>query len=209
MDEVNSEIPSAVDFNDPAQVNEWITRTVQKRVWRPRFFSTFASTLNDRFERPFDVIELGSGPGHLAKAVVEGCSVASYTAVDLSVVMHRHAREHLGDKAGRVRLLLRDFRRDDWTDGLPSVDAVLTMQSAHEVRHRSRQPALLKKVHEVLKPGGTLLFCDHYFEPGTERESELYLPREQQAEMIRAAGFAQVTRLLDLGGMALYRALRA
>jgi len=205
----DAEIPSAVDFNDPAQVNDWITHTVRNRVWRPRFFAAFATALNDRFERPFDVMELGSGPGHLAKAVVETCTVASYAAIDSSVVMHGHARKHLGDSAARVRFLLRDFRTDDWTSGLAPIDALLTMQSAHEVRHRSRQPALLKKMREVLKPAGLLLFCDHYFEAGTERQSELFLPREEQAEMIRAAGFEQVTQLLDLGGMALYRAQKA
>jgi SAM-dependent methyltransferase len=209
MDKTDSEIPSAVDFNDASQVNEWITRTVQKRVWRPRFFATFANALNDRFERPFDVIELGSGPGHLAGAVLESCNVASYTAIDLSAVMHGYARQHLGDRAGRVRFLLRDFRRDDWAEGLARVDTVLTMQSAHEVRHRSRQPALLRKIRELLKPAGLLLFCDHYFEDGTERASELFLPRDEQPDMIRAAGFEQVTQLLDLGGMSLYRAQKA
>jgi SAM-dependent methyltransferase len=140
--EPEREIPSSINFEDGNQVNDWITNTVQKRVWRPRFFATFASALNDHFgDNRIDVVELGSGPGHLARAVLEECNIASYAAVDFSIVMHGQARERLGDDARRVRFVLKDFRQDDWIDGLSPAHAVLTMQAVHEVRHRDRQPS--------------------------------------------------------------------
>jgi SAM-dependent methyltransferase len=208
--EPESEIPSPINFEDANQVHDWITNTVQERVWRPRFFATFASALNDHFgDHRIDVVELGSGPGHLARAVLEECNIASYAAVDFSIVMHGRAREHLGGDARRVRFVLKDFRQDDWIDGFSSVDAVLTMQAAHELRHRDRQPKLVQQMHQILKPQGLLLFCDHYYEAGTTKDVGLYLTREEQPEMLRASGFQQVEELLDLGGMVLYRGQKA
>jgi len=204
--ETGSEIPNPIDFNDASQVHQWITETVQQRVWRPRFFATCATALNDAFDHAVDVIELGSGPGHLAREMLATCRIASYTAVDFSVTMHGLARQYLGDAARRVRFALKDFRGDDWASEFTPVDVVLTMQAVHEVRHRSRQPKLFERIHHILKPDGLLLYCDHYDEGGSAITSELYLSREEQPKMLKAAGFRRIDELLDLGGMALYRA---
>jgi SAM-dependent methyltransferase len=206
--EADAEIPSPIDFHDAAQVHNWITQTVQQRVWRPRFFAAFAAALNETFEAPIDVVELGSGPGQLAAEVLAMCRVNSYAAVDFSAAMHSRAAEHLGESAARVNFVLKDFRRDDWADGLAPADAALTMPAAHEVRHRDRQPALLRRISDILRPNGILLFCDHY-DDGSSKPPGLYFPHDEQPDILRAAGFQHVEELLDLGGMALYRAHRS
>jgi hypothetical protein len=83
------------------------------------------------------------------------------------------------------------------------------MQAAHEVRHKTRQPALLKNIHGAIEEGGILLFCDHYSDAESTKDIGLFLTREEQLVMLEAAGFLRVEQLLDAGGMALYRACKS
>jgi hypothetical protein len=142
----------------------------------------------------------------LAKHILEHCPVTTYAALDFASAMHILAHEHLGSEADRVSFVLRDFRGADWSKDLAAVDAVVTLQAAHEVRHKQRLPALLARIHGLIRDGGLLLFCDHYAEFGTAKNPELYLTKEEQPIILSRAGFSDLGLLLDYGGMALYRA---
>ncbi len=198
----DSEIPGSVDFNDATQVHDWIMQTVQRRAWRPRLFAAIAGALNGTFDRAIDVIELGSGAGHLAKELLATCRIASYAAIDVSPAIHDAAREHLGDAAHAVRFLVRDLHGEDWARELSPVDAVLAMP----LQRRRDQPApLFRRIREILRPDGLLLHCDHYDRGGSHGPGAA--PRRQQLpETLRAVGFRRVEELLELGGMVLVRA---
>lgn len=123
--------------------------------------------------------------------------------------MHEMARQKLARFLESVEFVRRDFRSPDWARGLGPFDATLTMQAAHEVRHKGHIPALLEQLHRLLAANGLLLFCDHY--ATTERPAnnpDLFLSRDQQPIALAKAGFASVECLLDKGGMALYRATK-
>lgn len=180
-------------------------RTAVSRPWRPEFFRAFSAALNARSSHLLRILELGSGPGQLASAMLKNCNVSQYVALDFSEAMHALAREQLGPLAGKVKFVRRDFRKPEWNVSLGKFDAVLTLQAAHETRHQDRLPYLLARIRASLKTGGLLLYCDHY--RGKLKNPLLYLERQQQPRALRAAGFVHVERLLDKGGMALYRAL--
>lgn len=200
------EVLSPIDFSDPAQARAWVDATVAKRPWRPRFFAAFAQALNSLSDSPIRIVELGSGPGHLAKAILESCShVASYAAIDFSPAMHDLARVHLETQADAVCYEIRDFRDGDWAKGLGSIDVIITMQAAHEVRHKSRLPRLLMQIHAALRPGGILLFCDHYAEVASSKSSELHPEYDEQRALLSVPGFVEISELLNEGGMALYQ----
>lgn len=203
------EIPSPVDFHDPAQARVWVEQTVAERPWRPQFFNAMAGALNRHFRNDFSVAELGSGPGHLARALISRCPVRQYVAIDFSEAMHALARDHLGQYANRVNFVTADFRDPAWTDAAGSPDALVTLQAAHEVRHRCRLPGLLQQMHTVIRQGGLLLFCDHYAEPGSSKAEGLFVAREEQPMLLREAGFKRVICLRDEGGMALYSGVAA
>ena len=76
------------------------------------------------------------------------------------------------------------------------------MQAVHETRHKRRALPLLTQARTVLRPGGHLLYCDHYFTEG--KKVGLTLDRDEQPAVLRAAGFTEVTLIRDEGGMALY-----
>jgi cyclopropane fatty-acyl-phospholipid synthase-like methyltransferase len=200
------DVPSPIDFHELAQAREWEAQTIAKRPWRPEFFAAFVTALNGRFDREFSVLELGSGPGHLAEQFLRDCKVARYVALDFSRSMHHLARARLGPFLEKTEFLQRDFRSPDWTAGLTNFDAVVTMQAAHELRHKRRLPAFLSQVRTCLAPGGLLLYCDHYAESASAERQDLFLSRAGQPLALREANFTEVRTLLDLGGMALLSA---
>jgi len=199
------DVPSSINFHDPAQARAWMQRTAITRPWRPEFFRSFAAALNTRSSHPLRILELGSGPGQLASAVLKNCRISQYVALDFSSAMHDLASEQLGPLAAKVKFVRRDFRKPEWNATLGKFDAVLTLQAAHETRHQARLPDLLRRARACLKAGGLLLYCDHY--RGTLKNPVLYLERQQQPRALRTAGFVHIVRLLDKGGMALYWAV--
>jgi len=197
----SEEVPTSVDFRDPAQARQWTDETPRKRPWRTNFFAEFCNALDGTQLR---ILELGSGPGHLAREILARCDVAEYFGLDFSEAMHDLARDHLGGLASRITFVTRDFRTPDWTAGLSALDAIVTMQAVHETRHKRRALPLLAEARTLLRPGGQLLYCDHYFEDG--KNPGLLLDRAEQPEVLRDAGFSRVEVLRDEGGMALYTA---
>ncbi len=202
------EIPSPIDFSDMAQARAWVADTIARRPSRPLFFNAFCSMLTLHFDGPIRIAELGSGPGHLARAILLNCLVQNYTAIDFSPAMHEIAREHLGEMAPRVCFFVADFREPDWQQQIRGVDALVTMQAAHEVRHKSHLPLLLSRAYEVIRPKGLFLYCDHYVEAGAGKNADLHVTREEQPQFLATAGFNPVSLIHEESGMALYAAVR-
>jgi SAM-dependent methyltransferase len=202
----DADIPSPIDFHDLAQARAWVEDTVRRRPARPAFFAAFCSALSRNGTTPLDVLELGAGPGHLAREVVSRCAIRRYVALDFSEAMHQLAREHLGELAARVTFETRDFRDPRWTHGLGSFDAVVTMQAAHEMRHKRHLVPLLERARSVLKPDGVLGYCDHYADGTPGKNAALYAARDEQPAALREAGFKVIKPLHEEGGMALYSA---
>jgi SAM-dependent methyltransferase len=200
------DVPSPIDFHELAQAREWEAQTIIKRPWRPQFFAAFATALNSRFGREFSVLELGAGPGHLAEQILRDCKIARYVVLDFSEAMHQLAGVRLAAFPEKIDFLERDFRSPDWTAGLANFDAVVTMQAAHELRHKRRLPEFLRQVRTCLAPSGLFLYCDHYAESASAERQTLFLSQADQSVALREANFTDVRTLLDLGGMALLSA---
>jgi SAM-dependent methyltransferase len=199
----DDDVPSPIDFHDPAQARAWVEETIRGCPYRPRFSDAFASTLNERFDKPIDVLELGSGPGHLVEVILQHCAVMSYVALDFSAAMHDLSRARLVPFLDRVEFVERDFRVPDWGASLRNFDAVVTLQAAHEMRHKRHLLSFLVAARERLTSEGSLLYCDHSMEPGTGKIPDLMHERDAQLAALHEAGFTSVNRLLDDGGMAL------
>jgi SAM-dependent methyltransferase len=201
MTSEDDDVPIKVDFRDPATARAWIEDTRIRRPYRPRFFTAFGDALAARPK--VRVLELGSGPGQLARAILERCDVRRYVALDFSPAMHALAAEHLGELASRVTFVVRDFREPTWPDGLGPFDALVTLQAAHETRHERHLVPLLERARSVLVPGGLLLYADHYLTPET-RLRALAPARADQPLALARAGFVDVRLHHEEGTMALW-----
>ncbi|MBI2815419.1 MAG: class I SAM-dependent methyltransferase [Acidobacteria bacterium] len=201
-----TDIPGNVDFQNPAEARAWTEEAESKKPWREEFFRTFARELASTGAEELSVLELGSGPGFLAQRILEVLPHAVYTALDYSPAMHELARQRLGSLSGGVRFVETNFKLPDWNLGMPTFDAVISMQSVHEVRHKSRVPSLYARVRKLLHKGGLFLMCDHFAGEGGQTDNELYMTIDEQRQALENAGFSGVTLLLQDHGLALWRA---
>jgi len=197
----DDDVPIRVDFRDAATARTWIEETRLKRPYRPRFFAAFGAALASRSQ--LRVLELGSGPGQLARELLVRCDVHTYVALDFSPAMHALASDHLGELARRVTFVTRDFREPAWPAGLGPFDAVVTLQAAHETRHKRHLVPLLERARTVLAPGGVLLYADHYLTPDTKLPA-LTPARDEQPLALAYAGFVDVQLRHEEGNMALW-----
>ena len=202
----DDDVPIRVDFRDAATARAWIEETRIKRPYRPRFFAAFCAALAPRPR--LRILELGSGPGQLAREILRHCDVRTYVALDFSPAMHAIAAEHLGELASRVTFVTRDFREPTWADDLGTFDAVVTLQAAHETRHKRHLVPLLARARTVLAPGGVVLYADHYLTPETKLPA-LSPARDEQPLALERAGFVDVELRHEEGNMALWCGTRA
>jgi SAM-dependent methyltransferase len=204
MTDDETDVPIRVDHRDPATARAWIEDTRIRKPFRPNFFAAFCAALSSR--RQLRILELGSGPGQLAREVLLHCDVSTYVALDWSQAMHDIAAEHLGDLARRVTFVVRDFREPTWPANLGVFDAIVTQQAVHETRHRRHALPLLQRARTLLVPGGLMLYCDGYLTDPDAPLAALSLAPSDQPRTLERAGFVDVCLLHDEGNIALYSA---
>lgn len=144
------DVPSPIDFRHPADAAQWTATAMAKRPCRESFFSSFVAELAALPASPLRILELGSGPGFLARRILEADPRIEYTAMDFSLAMHALAKERLGPLTSRVRFVEADFRMPGWTAGLSSYHAVATMQAVHELRHKRHAIGLYRGLRQSL-----------------------------------------------------------
>ncbi len=198
------DVPSPIDLTRMDDAREWAQQAMLKRPWRTEFFAEFARVLDEGEAQ--QVLELGSGPGFLARHLLEALPQIQYTALDFSAAMHELAAERLGALQSRVRFVERSFREPAWVEGLGPFDHVVTHQAVHELRHKRYTPMLHEQVRGLLAPGGRYLVCDHFSGPGGMKNDQLYMTIDEQREALQRAGFARVEPVLLKRGLMLYLA---
>jgi SAM-dependent methyltransferase len=203
MSEEPEDVPTPIDFRVAADARDWAESAMTRRPYRMEIFQTIARALVGRPE----VLELGSGPGFLAQAILQSGWTGNYTALDFSDAMHSLARDRLGTQASRVRFVTGDFKRAGWAAGLVAYDAVVTMQAVHELRHKHHVPALYEAVRGLLHPDGVFLMCDIFAGEGGNDDTTLFMTPEEHASVLRGI-FTDVQLLLRRGGLVLFSATR-
>lgn len=198
----DDDVPIRVDFREAATARAWIEDTRIRRPYRARFFTAFCEALQ-QLAKPLRILELGSGPGQLAREILVHCQTQRYVALDFSPAMHEIALEHLGELANRVTFQTRDFREPAWPERLGPFDAVVTLQAAHETRHKRHLIPLLERARTVLAQGGVLLYADHYLTPATKIPALAPTKADQKLALERA-GFGGVQLRYEEGNMALW-----
>jgi SAM-dependent methyltransferase len=206
VDDQTRDVPSPIDLRTEKDAREWAASAMSKRPWRAVFFQRFVDELQLLDMRPLQVLELGSGPGFLARCILDAIPSAEYVMLDFSPAMHHLARERIAPHIGRTRQLLVDFKDDGWTVGLGEFDAIVTHQAVHELRHKKHAAQLHRSARIILRPRGVYLVCDHYVGSDGMSNASLYMTIDEQRAALEAANFASVERLLQMQGLVLHRA---
>jgi SAM-dependent methyltransferase len=193
----NGDILTTVDHRDEETARRWAIESAVGKPWRPAFRAAFARILGERGPAPQRILELGSGPGLLARRVLRHVAVSEYVLLDFSEPMMRMARETLGQRDD-ISYWLCDFKEHNWHHALGGpFDAVISMQAVHELRHKRHVPRLYAEVATLLGAGGLLLVCDHEPAPdANELAQQLASTADEQERAMESAGFVSVNRHL-------------
>lgn len=179
------------DFHDPAFARGWADR-FEPTAPRLRLFDLVCREIRRREPPAAHIVELGIGPGYMAKHVLERIPGPTYEGVDFSEAMHAIARQTIGGHMDRVTLTLADLLDENWPSALSRrPDAIVSTWSLHDLGSRSAVAAVYGRCHSALAPGGVLVNGDFVEPEGTGYEYEPgRFPSAAHLDCLEAAGFS-------------------
>jgi SAM-dependent methyltransferase len=111
--------------------------------------------LRERLEQGIDAVDVGCGSGHAVNLLARAFPRSRFTGVDTSEEGLARAREEAASLGLRnATFVLQDAAR---LSGPPAYDLVTTFDAVHD---QADPAAVLRGIHDVLRPGGTYLCVD-------------------------------------------------
>lgn len=108
-------------------------------------------------------LDLGSGSGLLAIAILTRYPEAKATLVDFSEPMMEAARDLLGEDASLPSFVLADLNSPDWVQAVVDdgpYDAIVSGFTIHHLSH-ARKAALYREILPLLQPGALFVNVEH------------------------------------------------
>ncbi len=140
-----------------------------------------------RTDEAFTLVELASGEGKLAEAILERFSACHYIAFDGSELMRKRMAQRLARFSSRLDIRPFEIAEQAWRTTLPSpLRAVLSSLCVHHLPAEGKQE-LFQDIATYLEPGGALLLAD-IIEPATPHVAQLFA--QQYDEIVRQQSLA-------------------
>lgn len=141
------------------------------------------------FQPGMQLMDFGSGTGLLLERIAP--YVAKISAVDVSCAMQQQLREKLPQLTCEVEQLEVDLERTALERRFDGIISSMTLHHIHDV------PALLRRFHGLLRPGGFIALADLDCEDGSFHTEDTGVKhhgfaREEMARMVTEAGFVEV-----------------
>ena len=157
----------------------------------------------------FRILELCTGPGALAAAVLASVPVSEYVGVDVSAPSLEYASRRVPDQAERFVWLQADLNEDAWrSDVSGQCDAVISMQSIHDLGGELEVARIFRIARELLRQDGRFIYADLLRSPSDPLGSNPgRFTVAQHLELLRAAGFDKPVCTLQLGEFASFEAV--
>jgi len=136
----------------------------------------------------FRVVELASGEGRLAAAILQSFTQASLLALDISEDMRTQTAQRLNAFGERASVEPFDMQSSDWYPHMENADCVISSLCIHHLTG-DEKAALFKAVSQKLSGLGAFLIAD------------LVLPQRQEANELFAATWdrAALQQSMDMG----------
>jgi SAM-dependent methyltransferase len=179
------------EFHDAAFVRGWADRFVPTAP-RLELFDLILEQITKPTVPSNHVVELGIGPGYMARHILERNDTVTYEGVDFSDVMFDIAREIVGGAMPRVTLTSADFMDNSWPANLSrQPGAMISTWALHDLGGQQAVADVYARCYETLPPGGVLVNGDFIKPIGTTFDYELgRFPVERHLELLADAGFA-------------------
>lgn len=208
------DVPTPIDLKNPQDALQWANEANEKRPWRYEFFDYYVNLIQKAAKEKhyqtdqnaqFNILEIGSGPGFLAKHLLTQCADIEYTALDFSDAMHELSKSKLlSSELDRVQYLIADFKNEDWRDQLGQYDAIIIHQALHELRHKNYANQFHQQVKTLLKRDALYLVCDHIFASDAMSNNDLYMSKHEHFQSLKYAGFTDIELVKEIKGLCLF-----
>ncbi len=187
------------EFHDAEFVRGWADRFVPTEP-RLRLFDLVSEEIEKLSKRDAHVVELGVGPGYMARHILQRNVNVSYEALDFSIEFLEIARETIGDLAHRVLFTNADLMDQCWPDKLSGKpDAIVSTWALHDLGSQTAVADVYRRCFETLPVGGVLVNGDFIKPAGTGWDYEPgRFEIERHLEFLHQAGFANARSLAHL-----------
>jgi len=187
------------EFHDAAFVRGWADRFVPT-AQRLQLFDLILDQIRQLSAPNSHVLELGIGPGYMARHILERNQTITYEGLDFSEVFFEIARETVGDMLYRVTLTKADLMNQTWPKNLSKVPgAIISTWALHDLGGQQAVADVYARCYETLPMGGVLVNGDFIKPDGTIWE---YEPGRfevgRHIELLRNAGFSDAKSLAHL-----------
>ncbi len=196
---MNDVVGAKHEFHDTDYVRDWAERFVPTAP-RLELFGLVLDQISKPGAAAAHVVELGIGPGYMARYILERDDAVSYEGVDFSDVMFDVARATIGDLMARVTLTSADLLDNSWPSRLSRPpDAIISTWALHDLGGQQAVADVYARCFETLLPGGVLVNGDFIKPEGTALEFEPgRFPVARHFEFLQAAGYSDIECLAEL-----------
>jgi tRNA (cmo5U34)-methyltransferase len=154
---------------------------------RAEQIATLLDLIPARPDEDFTLVELASGAGTLAQAILERFPRCHYIALDGSQMMRAHMRQRLNAFQDRLDIRPFELAEQDWHKTLPeSLRCVVSSLSVHHLSDAGKRQ-LFRNIFARLAPGGALLIAD-IIKPANQQIANLFA--RQYNEIVRQQSLA-------------------
>lgn len=187
------------EFHDAAFVRGWASRFVPTEP-RLQLFDMILAEVEKLGPSAPHVVELGTGPGYMARHILERNTDLSFEALDFSDVFFDVARETIGDLCHRVTFTNADLMDQSWPTRLSrQPDAIISTWALHDLGGQQPVADVYARCYETLPDGGLLANGDFIKPDGTDWEYEPgRFPIDRHIQFLSTAGFAAPASLVHL-----------
>ena len=149
-------------------------------------------------DEDFNVVELGSGDGALASAVMSSFLNCNYLALDGSELMRKRLEALPESSAGRLRVADFDLADSQWHAVLPSpLQCVLASLIVHHLDGVDAKRNLFSSVASRLEPGGAFIIVD-LVEPASSHARNTFVRQWDEEVRARIEQSGEGTEVYDI-----------
>ncbi len=187
------------EFHDAEFVRGWASRFVPTEP-RLQLFDMILDQVNALGKEAPHVVELGTGPGYMARHILERHTAMTYEALDFSEVFFDVARETIGELVPRVTFTNADLMDQAWPQKLSrQPDAIISTWALHDLGGRDPVADVYARCYETLPVGGVLVNGDFIKPDGTSWDYEPgRFEIDIHLDFLRKAGFSDPKSIAHL-----------
>lgn len=205
------EVKSPIDLRRPDDALQWANEANIKRPWRYSIFDYYADEILQQAAYG-QILEIGAGPGYLAKHLLQRCPHIQYTAFDFSDAMHTLSRNKLDtEELARSQFITGDFKQPEWErliagqSAQRGFDVIIIHQALHELRHKVHAPLFHQAVKKLMHENSLYFVCDHIFAAGAMQNNDLYMSIDEHLDALHQANFKKIQFIRELKGLAVFK----